>query len=120
MKFIATQKDVRQTTRKVRLVANQVKDLSLEEALKQLAVMKRRAATVVMKTLRQAIANADHTHDVPFENLKIETIMVNEGPTMKRFRAVSRGRAHTIEKRTTHVRVVLEEKETNDTTEKEA
>jgi large subunit ribosomal protein L22 len=111
MQFVATQKNVRQTTRKVRLVANEVKDLPLEDALKQLALMQRKAATVVMKTLRQAIANAEHNHDVPFEDLEIETIMANEGPTMKRFRAVARGRAHTIEKRTTHVRVVLKERE---------
>ncbi|MEN8252987.1 MAG: 50S ribosomal protein L22 [Patescibacteria group bacterium] len=108
MKIIATQKNVRQTPRKLRLVANQVKDLSLELALKQLAAMERRATIALLKTIRQAIANAQHNHGLGFEDLKIDSIMIGEAAKYKRFRAASRGRAHSVVKRSSHIRVVLE------------
>ncbi len=107
----ATQTYTRQAPRKVRLVANTVKKLSLKAALEQLAVMPRDASVVVMKVLRQAIANAIHNHNIAFEELSIKSILVDEGPRYKRFRAVSRGRAHSIVKRTSHVAVVLQTNE---------
>jgi large subunit ribosomal protein L22 len=114
----ATQKYTRQTARKVRLVADVVKKMSIENALKQLAVMERRASLVVIKTLRQAIANAMNNHQLTLDQLKIKNIVVNEAPTYKRWRAVSRGRAHTILKRSCHVSVELETKETEAKAEK--
>ena len=113
MKIRAEQKNTRQTPRKVRLVANQVKDLSLEKALRQLAVMERRAATVILKVKRQAIANATNNHGLKFEDLELDNIIIKKGPTYKRFRAVSRGRAHRILKRSCHVEVTLKTKEDN-------
>ena len=110
MQFIATQKNVRQTPRKVRLVANAVKSLPLEQAIKQLAVIERRATLAVMKTIRQAVANAQQGHGVQPDQLQIKEITVGDGPRYKRFRAVSRGRAHNIIKRGSHVRVILEKK----------
>ena len=110
MLFIATQKNTRQTPRKVRLVANTVKKLDLGMAIKQLSVMERRASLVVLKTLKQAIFNAINNHGVKFEDLKIKEITIGTGPTYKRYQAVSRGRGHSILKRTCHVRVVLETK----------
>ena len=107
----AEQKNTRQTARKVRLVAFAVKDMSLEEAIKHLAVMERRASLAVLKVVRQAIANAINNHGLTFEDLEIENIMVNEGPTYKRWRAVSRGRAHTILKRSCHIKVELRTKD---------
>ncbi len=104
----ATQKNTRQTPRKVRLVANTIKDLPLEQAIKQLAVIERRATLVVLKTLKQAIANAMNNHNYAFEDLSLKNILVEEGPRYKRFRAVSRGRAHGLIKRTCHVTVELE------------
>lgn len=103
----ATQKNTRQTPRKVRLVANTVKNLELTEAIKQLSIIERKATLVVLKTLRQAIANAINNHGFAYEDLKLENILVTEGPRYKRFNAVSRGRAHSIIKRTSHVTVVL-------------
>lgn len=111
MKIRAEQKNSRQAPRKVRLIANQVKDLPLEEAFQQLALIERKAALVILKTLRQAVANADHNHQLKFEDLEIDKILVKTGPTYKRWRAVSRGRAHRILKRTTHVEVVLKTKD---------
>jgi large subunit ribosomal protein L22 len=107
MQIIATQKNVRQSPRKVRLVANTVKDLSLTVALSQLAVMERRASLVVIKVLKQAIANAMNNHQLAYDALTLKSIEVTPGQTYKRWRAVSRGRAHSIMKRTSHIRVVL-------------
>jgi len=105
---MAIQKNTRQSPRKVRLVANAVKDLELAEAIRQLGVMERRASLVVLKVLRQAMANAQHNHRLAPDMLKIKSIQVTEGPRFRRFRAVSRGRPHGIIKRTSHVSVVLE------------
>ncbi len=104
----ATQKYNRQAPRKVRLVANTVRKLSLKAALEQLAIMPRDASIVVLKVLRQAIANAQHNHNINFDELTIKSIMVDEGPRYKRFRAVSRGRAHAIVKKTSHIQVALQ------------
>lgn len=103
----ATQKNTRQTPRKVRLVANAVKDLPLAQAVAQLGVMHRRASGVVLKVLRQAVANAESNHSLSIDQLRIHSIVVNEGPRFRRFRAVSRGRGHGIIKRTSHVTVTL-------------
>jgi large subunit ribosomal protein L22 len=108
MQITASQQNTRQAPRKVRLVANQVRKLSLEKALEQLAVIERRSTTVVLKTIRQAIANATHNHGVAVTELTLKTILVTEGPRYRRFQAVSRGRAHGIIKRTSNVLVVLE------------
>jgi large subunit ribosomal protein L22 len=84
-----------------------VRKLPLTQAIDQLGVMNRKASIVVLKTLRQAIANAVNNHGLKFDDLSIESIIVNEGPRYKRWNAVSRGRAHSIVKATSHVRVVL-------------
>jgi large subunit ribosomal protein L22 len=103
----AVQKYTRQTPRKLRLVANAVKDLSLEQAVKQLSVMERKASQEVGKVIRQAVANAVNNHGYQVSDLSIERILVNEGPRFRRFQAVSRGRAHNIIKRTSYITVVL-------------
>lgn len=109
MLITATQTNTRQAPRKVRLVANAVRKLPLTQALRQLAVMERRASIVVLKTLRQAIANAQHNHNLRLEDLVLKNITVDGGPQYKRFRAVSRGRGHGVLKKTSHVRVELEQ-----------
>ncbi|GIK84075.1 MAG: hypothetical protein BroJett025_06970 [Patescibacteria group bacterium] len=108
MIITATQKNTRQTALKVRLVANQVRKLPLVDAIKQLGVMQKRASLTVLKVVRQAIANAMHNHGYSMNELTLKNITVTPGPTYKRFRAVSRGRAHTIFKRTCHIMVELE------------
>ncbi len=111
MKIKAEQKNSRQSPRKVRLLANEVKDLSLEEAFVQLSLMERKASVVLLKVLRQAVANATHNHNLQIENLEIDNILVKTGPTYKRMRPVSRGRGHKILKRTCHVEAILSTKE---------
>lgn len=107
MLITATQKNTRQTPRKVRLVANTVKKMPLEKALQQLAVMERRASLVIMKVMKQALANAINNHGLKFNDLVLDNILVTEGPRYRRFRAVSRGRAHGVIKRTSHITVTL-------------
>lgn len=111
MLITAKQTNSRQTPRKVRLIANTVKDLPLEQAMTQLAVIDRRATDVVAKVLRQAVANATHNHGYQLSDLELDSILVTEGPRYRRFQAVSRGRAHGIIKRTCHVTVTLRTKD---------
>ncbi len=108
MIITATQKNTRQTALKMRLVVNQVRKLPLADAIKQLSVIQKRSSLTVLKVVRQAIANAVHNHGYSFEELTLKNITVAPGQSYKRFRAVSRGRAHTIFKRTCHVTVELE------------
>ncbi len=108
MIITAQQTNSRQTPRKVRLVANAVKGMELEAAIKQLGVIERKASIVILKVVRQAIANAINNHGYTFDQLSLKNILVTEGPRYKRFRAVSRGRAHGVVKRTCHVTVELE------------
>lgn len=103
----AQQKNIRQSSRKVRLVANQVKKLSLQEAVNQLSVIQRRSSLVILKVIKQALANATNNLSLPVDQLKLTNIIVSDGPILKRMRAVSRGRGHSIEKRTCHVTVLL-------------
>lgn len=106
----AEQKNTRQTSRKVRLVADVVKKMSLVDAINHLAVINRKSSLLVLKVLRQAVANATNNFGLVVSDLEIDNILVNDGPALKRWRAVSRGRAHTILKRTCHVRVDLRTK----------
>lgn len=108
MIITATQTNSRQTPRKVRLVANAVKGMKLEAAIKQLSVIERKSSIVILKVIRQAIANAMNNQGLSFDDLTLKNILVTEGPRYKRFRAVSRGRAHGVIKRTCHVTVELE------------
>lgn len=106
----AEQKNTRQTSRKVRLVADVVKKMSIADAIKQLAVINRKSSLLVLKVLGQAVANATNNFGLAVADLEIDNIVINDGPALKRWRAVSRGRAHTILKRTCHVRVDLRTK----------
>lgn len=103
----AEQKYIRQSPRKVRLVVDAIRELTPKEALDQLAFMRKRAAMPVSKTIKQAIANAVKNMNIPEESLRFATIDVGEGPVFKRWNAVSRGRAHQILKRTSHIKVLL-------------
>ncbi len=107
MIITAEQKNSRQSDRKVLLVANAVKKLEIPEAIKQLGVIEKKASIVILKVLRQAIANATHNHGLAVADLAIKAIIIGGGTPYKRFRAASRGRAHSILKRTCHVRVEL-------------
>lgn len=100
----------RQTPTRLRLVAKAVKPLSVEMAMAQLEFMPKKAALVVLQVMKQAVGNAVNNFGLSKDSLTIKDIWVGEGPRFKRFRAVSRGRAHSIIKRSAHVRVELESK----------
>jgi large subunit ribosomal protein L22 len=106
----AIQKYIRTSPRKLRLIADAVRSLAPAEALRQLRFVDKRAAEPVAKVIRQALANAKQNFGLATEKLIFKTLEINEGPTYKRFRAVSRGTAHSIMKRSSHIRVILEEK----------
>jgi large subunit ribosomal protein L22 len=104
----AQQKHIRLSPRKVRLVADAIRGLSLSEALEYLAHLNKKAALPLLKTLKQAVANATNNLKLKEDDLSIKEIQINEGSTLKRWQPVSRGRAHSILKRTSHIKVILE------------
>lgn len=106
MEFTATAKYLHTSTRKLRLVADAVRNLSLDEATIQLERLPKRASLVLSKVVKSALNNASQKN-VQVEKLRFKLIEVMGGPVMKRFHAASRGRAHPYKKRMTHVRVIL-------------
>ena len=110
MEVIAKSKSVRVAPRKVRLVADSIRNLSADEALKALAVINKRGAYVLLKTLRSAIANAVNNANLKKEDLFIKEIDVTEGVSFKRFHPSTRGRVHPYKKRGSNLTIVLEER----------
>lgn len=107
----AEQKFSRQTSTRLRLVADAVKSLSPTTAMDQLQFMNKKAAKTLYAVVKQAISNAVNNLGLSADTLKFKEIIIGEGPHFKRFQPVSRGRAHSILKRTSHIRVVLESSE---------
>ena len=103
----ASARYLRTSPRKVRLVADQVRGLPIEDARALLRFSPRGAARDVGRVIDSAAANAENNHDLPADDLRIAEIYVDEGPTMRRWRARARGRATRIEKRTCHLSVAL-------------
>lgn len=93
------------SAQKARLVADQVRGKSVEEALDLLAFSSKKGAAVIKKVLESAIANAEHNEGADVDELKVSTIYVDEGVTMKRIRPRAKGRADRIMKRTCHITV---------------
>ena len=110
MEIIAKSKSVRVAPRKVRLVADSIRNLSAEDALKTLSVINKRGAYVLGKTLKSAIANAVNNANAKKEALFIKSINVTEGISFKRFHPSTRGRVHPYKKRGSNITIVLEEK----------
>lgn len=88
---------------------DQVKGRNAEQALTILKFMPLKAAGIIHKTLQSAIANAEHNNELDVDKLIVKNIIVDQGPSMKRFRARARGRASRILKRTSHLTVIVEE-----------
>jgi large subunit ribosomal protein L22 len=99
--------------RKVRLVADLIRGKSAEEAEKILNFTKKRAALPILKLLKSALANAKNNYRLEEKNLFISKIFVDEGPRLKRILPRARGRADIIQKKMSHVTLVLEEKKEN-------
>lgn len=103
----ASAKYVRIAPRKVRLVADQVRGLHIEQARALLAFSPRDAARDIQKLIDSAAANAENNHDLVGDEMRITSITVDEGPTLRRFRPRALGRATPINKRTSHISVAL-------------
>ena len=98
------------SARKARLVADLVRGKNCEDAVGILKFTNKKAAVILKKILESAIANASQNPDVQnIDNLFIQSIWVDEGPTMKRFMARAMGRASRIRKRTCHINMLLHE-----------
>jgi large subunit ribosomal protein L22 len=104
----AEQKNIRISAQKMRLVADAVRKLDPVQAVLQLKFLKKRAALALAKVIKQAIANGTNNLQLGESGLKFHRLEIGEGPTYKRWQPVSRGRAHPILKRTSHIKVVLE------------
>ncbi len=100
----------RQSPRKVRLVADLIKGKKVGDAELALSFLPKRAATPILVLLRSAIANATQNSGIKKENLVVSDIRVDKGVTMKRFMPRARGSASRINKRSSHVLLVLSEK----------
>ncbi len=107
METKAVEKYIRMSPRKIRYVVDMIKSKPIEDAVDILSLTPREAAAVVKKAIQSAVANATENHKMKEEDLFISRILVNEGPTLKRFRPRARGRATRIRKRTSHLSVYV-------------
>ena len=112
----AIQRTARQSPYKMRLVIDQVRGLNVNEALALLKFSKKHAAKQIEKVLKSAIANAEQaarnaSEPIDVDALYVQKAIVNEGPPLKRFTPAAMGRATPIRKRTSHVEIVVAEKE---------
>ena len=110
MEVAAKLKGARMSAQKARLVADQVRGKSVEAALEILQFSTKKGADIVKKVLESAIANAEHNDGADVDELKVSTIFVDEGMTMKRIKPRAKGRADRILKRSCHITVKVAEK----------
>lgn len=111
MEVTATAKNIRISPQKVRLVVDQIRKMEPRDAIAILDHVTKSAAIPVKKVIASALANAKNNRKIDETSLFFKSIQVNEGRVLKRWQPVSRGRAHSILKRTSHIKVVLETKE---------
>jgi large subunit ribosomal protein L22 len=108
----AIQRGARQSPYKMRLVIDQIRGKNVNEALGLLRFSKKHAAVQIAKTLSSAVANAEHlarqnNEPIDVDELYVKKAIVNEGPKIKRFMPAAQGRATPIQKRTSHVEIVV-------------
>ena len=120
MEVKASLRFLRMSPRKVRLVVDTVRGMSVASAETKLKFVPKLASEPVLKLLLSAVANATHNFHLQKEDLYVKTIVADGGPTLKRFRARAFGRAAPIRKRTTHITIVLAEKKDAPTEKVEA
>src|SRR5215471_7054199 len=110
MEVLARARYIRRAPRKARLVADLVRGMRVVDALAQLEFSPKHAAVDVAKAIKSAAANAEHNHQLARDQLWLKQILVDEGPTMKRVRPVSRGMAHQYLHRTCHITAIVEDR----------
>ena len=107
----ATARYIRISSRKVKVVIDLIRGKSVDDAEAILLYTTKAAAEPVLKLLRSAIANAENNLELSRDNLYVAEVFANQGPTLKRYRPRARGSAFHIRKRTSHITVILDEKE---------
>lgn len=110
LEFRAKAKYVHISPRKIHKIVGAVKGQPVETGLNKLKFMPQKSAALVEKIVRSALANAEQSANVDIDDLIIQNVIADQGPTMKRFRARARGRGTRILKRTSHITVTLAEK----------
>lgn len=111
MEAKATLRYARISSRKVKIVADLIRGKNVDEALAIVKFTPKASSVIIEKLLKSAISNAENNHNMKHDNLYVAEIYANQGPTMKRIRAATQGRANRIRKRTSHIEVVLKERE---------
>ncbi|HHO70521.1 MAG TPA: 50S ribosomal protein L22 [Halothiobacillus sp.] len=109
MQANATHRYARISAQKARLIADMVRGQSVAAAIETLTFSTKKGAGLVLKVIESAIANAENNEGADVDRLKISAISVDEGPTLKRFRARAKGRGARILKRTSHISVTVSE-----------
>ena len=107
MESTATVRYVRVSARKARLVADLVRGKKVDQALNILTFTQKRAAGIIKKALESAIANAEHNDGADIDELKVKSILVEQGATLKRFSARAKGRGNRISKPTAHIYITV-------------
>ena len=97
------------SAQKARLVGDQIRGLPVDKALNLLTFSSKKAASIIKKVLESAIANAEHNENADIDELRVSTVFVNVGATMKRISARAKGRANHILKRTCHITIKVAE-----------
>ena len=110
MEVRAVAKNIRRSPQKVRLVADNVRGRSVREALAILSLMPHGAARDVYKVVKSAAANAENNYELDANDLYVHRIYVDEGPTLKRYKARSHGRVAPRLRRSSHITAVVEDK----------
>ena len=107
----ATLKYARISSRKVKIVADLIRGKNVDEALAIVKFTPKAASEIVEKLLKSAIANAENNHGMKSNNLYVAEIYPNQGPTLRRIRPAAKGSAVRIRKRTSHITIVLKERD---------
>ena len=106
----ATLKYARISSRKVKIVADLIRGKDVNEALSIVKFTPKASSEIIEKLLKSAIANAENNHEMKSEKLYVAEIFANQGPTLKRIRPAAKGSAVRIRKRTSHITIVVKER----------
>ena len=107
MRVSAQHNNARISAQKARLVADTIRGKSIVQALNILTFSPKKGAELIKKVLESAIANAEHNNNADIDELKVITIFVDKGPSLKRFQARAKGRGNRIEKQTCHIHITV-------------
>ena len=108
---VATLKYARISSRKVKIVADLIRGKSAEEALAIVKFTPKASSAIIEKLLKSAIANAENNHGMKSNKLYVDQIYANQGPTLRRIRPAAKGSAVRIRKRTSHITIVIKERD---------